>query len=150
VRARSLGAALIVGTIAALALAWGVGRSVSPAPAAAPASLPRPQEGAPPSRAPVDPRGLRDVFRFADEARRTQAPGGTLARPSDQPTPVPGPRLVGLVRRGDRLLAALAVDGTVLLLGPGESASGLTVVSVAEDGVRLRRSDGEEQTLTPP
>jgi hypothetical protein len=149
VSARSLGAALVVGAIAALALAWGVGRSVSPLPSAAPAHLTRPGDAALPSSAPVDPRELRDVFRFADEPTRTQA-GEALTRPSDRPTPVPGPRLVGLVRRGGRLLAALAVDGTVLLLGPGESASGLTVVSVEEDRVRLRRSDGEEQTLTPP
>ena len=59
-------------------------------------------------------------------------------------------RLVGLVRRQGRLLAAFAVDGDVLLAGPGETAGGLTVLEVGEDGVRIRRRDGSEERLVLP
>jgi hypothetical protein len=61
-----------------------------------------------------------------------------------------GPRLVGLVTRAGRLTAALAVDGEVVLAGPGETAAGVTVVAVNEEGVRIRRADGTEETLALP
>jgi hypothetical protein len=57
---------------------------------------------------------------------------------------------VGLVRRQGRLLAAFAVDGDVVLAGPGETAGGLTVLGVGEDGVRIRRRDGSEERLALP
>jgi hypothetical protein len=47
-------------------------------------------------------------------------------------------------------MAALSVDGEVELAGPGDSAAGVTVLSVGEEGVRVRRADGSEQTLTLP
>ena len=100
---------------------------------------------------PVDPAGIRDVFRFADgpppaahgEAATARVEGERAAAPA-------GPRLVGLVRRAGRLLAALSVDGEVELAGPGDSAAGVTVLSVGEEGVRVRRADGAEQTLALP
>jgi hypothetical protein len=51
------------------------------------------------------------------------------------------------VRRAGRLVAAFAADGEVVLAGPGETAAGVTVISVDEDGVRIRRADGSEDTL---
>ncbi len=47
-------------------------------------------------------------------------------------------------------MAALSVDGEVELAGPGDSAAGVTVLSVGEDSVRVRRADGSEHTLVLP
>jgi hypothetical protein len=59
-------------------------------------------------------------------------------------------RLVGLVRRQGRLLAAFAVDGEVVLAGPGDRAGELTVLDVGEEGVRVRRADGSEGRIALP
>jgi sRNA-binding protein len=48
------------------------------------------------------------------------------------------------------LLAALSQDGEVELAAAGETAAGALVLSVAEDGVRLRLPDGSERSLQPP
>lgn len=97
----------------------------------------------------IDPETIRDVFRFAE--RPSAAPTAPDLRPVPAATsalPTPDPvRLVGLVRRQGRLLAAFAVEGDVVLAGPGETAGGVTVVEVGEDGVRIRRPDGVEQRL---
>jgi hypothetical protein len=95
----------------------------------------------------IDP-ACRDVFRVGGSVpARPPAGGAELASPAPSPEPV---RLVGLVRRQGRLLAAFAVDGDVVLAGPGETAGGLTVLGVGEDGVRIRRRDGSEQRLALP
>jgi hypothetical protein len=47
-------------------------------------------------------------------------------------------------------VAALAADGEVVIAGPGETAAGVTVLSVGEDGVRVRHADGREETLLLP
>ncbi len=106
------------------------------------------------SEAPVDPAEIRDVLRFAERpapeatlalARSAKAPAAVL------PSPAPDlPRLVGLVRRQGRLLAAFAVDGDVVLAGPGETAAGVTVLEVDEEGVLVRRKDGGEERLSLP
>jgi hypothetical protein len=79
---------------------------------------------------------------------RTPAPAG-LPREVAEPTP-PRVRLVGVVRPpagGAR--AALSVDGEVLLLAPGGSADGYTLLEILDDqGVRLRTPSGEEVTVT--
>jgi hypothetical protein len=103
----------------------------------------------------VDPGQIRDVFRFADDPVRSApvrpetgaSPGG--AGPTPAPTPL-GPRLVGLVRRAGSLVAALAADGEVVLAGPGETAAGVTILSIGEEGVRVRHADGREETLLLP
>jgi ethanolamine utilization protein EutA (predicted chaperonin) len=90
------------------------------------------------------------VFRYSDGARpedvRTEAiaPAGAVSAPTANAEP----RLVGLVRRAGALVAALAIDGEVVLAGPGETAGGITVLSVDEDGVLFRRADGSEGRLT--
>jgi hypothetical protein len=56
-------------------------------------------------------------------------------------------RLVGFVRRGRGLAAALFVNGEVVLAGPGEDAGGFAVLAVDEEGVRLRGADGRELSL---
>jgi hypothetical protein len=58
-------------------------------------------------------------------------------------------RLVGLLRRGGRLRAALAIVGETVVLAPGESSGGYSVVSIDEDeGVTLRGPDGSTVTLS--
>ena len=140
----------LVVTLAAVAL----GRAPSPPPqtphVARPAEAPRLVGEASAAR-PVDPAGIRDVFRFADEPRPAHGEPAPVRVAGDPAAPVStGPRLVGLVRRAGRLMAALSVDGEVELAGPGDSAAGLTVLAVGEEGVRVRRADGSEQTLAVP
>ena len=92
------------------------------------------------------------MFRFADEPRPAAHGEPAPTRIGAEPAaPVPtGPRLVGLVRRAGRLMAALSVDGEVELVGQGDSAAGVTVLSVGEEGVRVRLADGSEETLVLP
>lgn len=148
-RPRALAAALVLVALVALAL----GRGRTPGPGPLPVDRPAASPGAADvSAQPVDPAGLRDVFRFADEplARAHPESGPALREGAREPVPAmapAGPRLVGLVRRAGRLVAAFAADGEVVLAGPGETAGGVTVISVNEDGVRIRRADGSEDTL---
>jgi hypothetical protein len=149
VRRRALAAALVL--VALVALALGRGRTPSPGPR--PVDRPAvPPAAADVSARPIDPASLRDVFRFADEPLPRAHPesGAALRESAREPVPAKapaGPRLVGLVRRAGRLVAAFAADGEVVLAGPGETAGGVTVISVNEDGVRIRRADGSEDTL---
>jgi hypothetical protein len=101
----------------------------------------------------VDPEGIRDLFRFADAERPSgleEVPAPRAGDPAATPPSASGPRLVGLVSRAGRRVAALAADGEVLLVGPGETAAGVTVLAVDDDGVRIRRADGSEETLALP
>ena len=109
----------------------------------------------PPSAADVDLLEIRNIFRYADEpgalgvlARR---PGGGAVEATREAAPTPSrARLVGLVRRSGRLVAAIAIDGEVLLLGEGGAAGGFTVLGIGEETVRLRGPEGEEETLRMP
>jgi len=56
-------------------------------------------------------------------------------------------RLIGLVRAEGGLRAALSVMGEVVVSAPGDEVSGYTVVSVDEEGVRVRAPDGTEMSL---
>jgi hypothetical protein len=152
---RRLLAAALVGLVLTL-VAFALGRA--PAPSARPARVaPRPAEaprlaGEVSARPTADPAGIRDVFRFADESPSPYGePAAVPAKGESAAADVPaGPHLAGLVRRAGRLMAALSVDGEVELAGPGDAAAGVTVLSVGEEGVRVRRADGTEQTLTLP
>jgi hypothetical protein len=143
VRSRSfaIGATLaIVSLMVALAVARSGG---SPAAAARP--TPRETPAAVPSSAlPIAPETLRDIFRFADDRDPSPAAPAFVEDEAAPAPPPSGPRLVGLLWRSGRLVAVLALDGEVVLVGPGESAAGVTVVSVGDDSVRIRRGDGSE------
>jgi hypothetical protein len=121
---------------------------------------PRPPESAGHSRVPpaapdLDLLEVRNIFRYADgpgilvdPARgRSDAPVDVAREAAPSP---PRARLVGFVHRSGRLVAALAIDGQVLLLGEGGSAGGFTVLGVSEESVRLRGPEGEEETLRLP
>jgi hypothetical protein len=57
-------------------------------------------------------------------------------------------RLVGLVRKGGALKAAVSMWGETVVLGVGDEARGYQVLSIDEEGgVRLRGPDGLEVTL---
>ncbi len=151
---RWLFAAALLGLVVTLA-AVGTGRAPAP-PAVAPrvaGPVQAPRSGRPPPWAPPIPRA--SVTCSASPTRRCRPLARSLvaARAEGERAPAPppaGPRLVGLVRRAGRLMAALSVDGEVELAGPGDSAAGVTVLSVGEEGVRVRCADGSEQTLALP
>jgi hypothetical protein len=149
-------------TVAALVvLAAALIRQTSPGASARPAEGRRPS---PPPRAEFTP-GLvappaRDVFRYtgsgdaetAASARGASVGAELVAPPALSPPPSApkGPRLIGLLRRGGVLLAALWVDGETLVVGEGGSAGGYTVVAVDDEGVTLRDAAGSTVTLSTP
>jgi hypothetical protein len=123
-------------------------RSSTPAAAA--------REGAATPDSPA--ASARNVFEFVDEVPAAPAPAplGPLTVPppldpasalqsSDDPI-----RLVGFVRRGGALRAALSLTGTLVVLAPGETSQGYSVIAVDEDsGVTVRAPDGSERVLPP-
>lgn len=140
-------AALSVSILALVTLRQGAAPAPAPARGARGMSAEARQAGP-----EIDPASIRDVFRFVDAppvAPRPRDPDPAPAVTGSVPVPDPV-RLVGLVRRQGRLLAAFAVDGDVVLAGPGETVGGVTVLEVGEDAVRVRRRDGVEQRLALP
>lgn len=107
------------------------------------------------SAAPSPP--LRNVFEYVSAASRPAAPTRSLAAaPPVAPAalaspPAPPPlRLVGLLRRGAQVKAALAIMGETVVLASGESAGGYTVLAIDDDeGVRVRTPDGSTIVLVP-
>jgi len=105
------------------------------------------------SVAPSPP--LRNVFEYVSAAARPAAPTRSVAAvaPVAAPASPPGPpplRLVGLLRRGAQVKAALAIMGETVVLAPGESAGGYTVLAIDDDeGVRVRTPDGGTTVLLP-
>jgi hypothetical protein len=145
---------ILAGLLMALAAA-ALGRAPSPPRHPSRAASPAregPVVGEASAIRPADPAGIRDVFRFVDETRPAARKEAAPTRVDGPPvaSPPPGPRLVGLVRRAGRLMAALSVEGEVELAGQGDSAAGVTVLSVGEEGVRVRLPDGTEQDLPLP
>jgi hypothetical protein len=142
-----LAAALV---LFALAMRPGVGRDTAStgSRAAVPASPP-PAAREPTAEAAVP---ARDLFEYVDE-NGPVAPG--VGVPSTPPEAGPaetahGVRLIGFVRQGGAVRAALWVEGEVIVAGPGEGTSDLEVLSVDEDvGVRVRLGDGAERLLAP-
>jgi len=108
----------------------------------------------PPTPADYDLRGIRNIFRYADEAPAepdhplaSEQTGDVAAEAPEPPTRA---RLVGLVDRVDGRVAALSIDGEVVLLSKGDSAGGFTVLDVSEEAVTLRTADGDRQILRLP
>lgn len=106
----------------------------------------------PPSSVPAR---VRDLFEFADraaEAPPTLLPQALVPPPLEPQPALASPlRLVGFVRRGDTLRAALSVTGDVIVLAVGEEADGYAVLAIDEDaGVTVRSPDGSEHLLPPP
>ena len=98
---------------------------------------------------------LRNVFEYVSAASRPAPPApSTAVAPVSSaalaPPPAPPLRLVGLLRRGAQVKAALAILGETVVLASGESAGGYTVMAIDEDeGVRVRTPDGSTIVLVP-
>jgi hypothetical protein len=100
---------------------------------------------------------LRNVFEYADAGVQAAGPPARLAPPPPiavaSAIPAPAPvlvRLVGLLRRGAQVRAALSIAGETHVLASGESAGGYTVVGIDEDeGVRVKTPDGSTIVLAP-
>jgi hypothetical protein len=151
VRWKLLGGLALLAVVALFATR-GTGRAVAPAPTASTQRSPSPP-AVPPTLPAVDIESVRDPFRYGD-APHGPAPSARPVRATPPPAPTPPPepayRLVGVVARDGRLCAALSIAGDVVLLAPGESSGGVTVLAVQEDGVRLRGPDGREEVVTQP
>jgi hypothetical protein len=144
---------LLLVALAVAAVALVAARKANPppaVPAASPVTRPEARSAAPAPLPPVDPAAIRDVFRFVEpEQRRAAPPPRTTAAPPPAPEPQL-PKLSGLVRRNGRLLAAFSVNGEVVLAGQGDSAAGVAVLEVSEEGVLVRLPDGREERLRVP
>jgi len=107
--------------------------------------------------ASVAPSPLRNVFEYVSAASRPAAPARSVAAvapiaaaPAASPPGPPPLRLVGLLRRGAQVKAALAIMGETVVLASGESAGGYTVLAIDDDeGVRVRTPDGGTIVLVP-
>jgi hypothetical protein len=101
-----------------------------------------------PARNPFEYGGTGDVGVTPAPSRpEAPTPGTKFAEPAPSP---PGVRLVGFVRQGATLGAALFVLDEVVVLAPGESWGGYTLLRAdAEEGVRLVGPEGEI-SLNPP
>ncbi len=146
-RARLLGAFALLALIALLATRE-TGRAVVAPETGGRRAVPSPATTLPPEPVPID--SVRDPFRYGDlPAPPAPARPARVAAPAPAPTPTPEPayRLVGVVRRDGRLRAALSIGGEIVLLAPGETAGGVTVLAVQEDGVRLRGPDGRDEVI---
>jgi hypothetical protein len=126
------------------------------APAAAAAPVATTTAKAPAAKAspaaPLDPASIRDVFRYVESPPPARRPAARAAAPAPEPTtpPLDPFRLVGLVHREGRRLAAFSLGGDVVLAGEGELVGGALVLEVSDEVVRLRRPDGSESRLTLP
>ena len=133
----------------AVVLMKDLGAGPVPAP---PPRRPRPPQAAR-GGAALGPPPDRNVFEYASRpvtdapAPPTATLGPVTAASPEAATPAPAVRLVGLLRRGGVLKAALSVRGETLMVGPGDAAGDYRVISIDEDGVRLRAPDGTTITL---
>jgi hypothetical protein len=146
---------------AVLAVALGIvlGRWVGPGRSSPPVEPPprRPPPAASRNPEPAAAWPARDPFRYVEQRApapatpRVRLPTTPLRVPAAEPSASASPlRLIGLVRQGDRLKAALSLWGETIVLGAGEEARGYKVLSVDEErGVSLKGPDGSELTLRP-
>ena len=154
VRLLALAAVAAAGLLFLMLRTGGPGPSDRPLePARAPRRAINASEG---TGVPASP--LRNVFEYAEAAPRPVAsvPSARAVTRAVQepappaPSPSPAVRLVGVLRRGGQIKAALAIAGEAVVLAAGESAGGYTVVSIdEEEGVRLRGPDGGTILLAP-
>ena len=144
--------ALVVAAVALLAAAL-LMRDIgggAPPPVPRPRARPaRPVRSGTAAPAPT----TRNVFEYG--ARPTPEPAFRPAAPVipslppvvEPPAAAPAVRLVGLVRRGGVIKAALQIHGETMVVGAGEAAGDYRVVSIDDEGVRLRAADGTTITL---
>jgi hypothetical protein len=151
VRAR-VAAATLVAAVVWLAWAIGSGGGVPLAerpPAAGPRPSSTPVPTPSPTALPVLRPLARNIFEYAREPSPPLLPAATPATLQPHPAeaaPSPGlsVRLVGLVGSTSEMKVALAVDGQIVVLAPGEAQLGYRVLAIDEDTeVRVSGPDGE-------
>jgi hypothetical protein len=141
----------VIGVVLAIVLL----RAPGPGASARPAENPAPPRSVPPARAPDPdlPWPARDPFRYAEEHR--QGTPSTPPRINAAPAPAPAAsanplRLIGVVRKGGTVKAAVSLWGETAVMAVGEESRGYKVLSIDDEGgVRLRGPDGVELTLPP-
>ena len=147
-------ASLVLGALVLGVAAWGVLRPAAAPSASAPQVLPSPAA----VRAPA-PEAIaltRDLLRYESAPELPPVMESPELRPSlvpDAPaSPPPTERLVGFVRRGGVLFAALnLLTGETVVWSVGPQSNGYQLVALDEErGVRLRRPDGTDLTLPAP
>ncbi len=156
-RARVAAATLLV-TVAWLAWAIGGGGYLpisSRPPANQPPPSPTPASGPVAAAPSANVRLARNIFEYAREpdsaslpipapATAVQLPTGATA------TTTPSVRLVGLVGSASGMSVALAIDGQVVVVAPGETDLGYRVLAIDRDvGVRISGPDGERVLPLP-
>jgi hypothetical protein len=142
---RALVAALAVVAVGLLVLEWPSTRPDAMAPER---DGPRRTERAPrplPSFA-APPVPSRNPFQYADGAAAPPptVPVGVPSAPQ-KAAPVPpaaGPKALGLVRRAGTVRVLLWVGGQTALVSPGEELSGVKVLAIEADRVRIQAADG--------
>jgi hypothetical protein len=137
--------------LAAAFLTRGAGPLLPPVPPTVEPAPPRaPLAAAPP---PAAPRLDRDPFRYleAEEPFLLDEEDAPAASPLPEPQATPAPlRLVGLIRQGGRLHAALSIHGFAVTAVAGDVVEGYQVVGIDEDaGVLLRDESGALVSLPP-
>jgi hypothetical protein len=156
-------AVLALASVLAVAVVWAVAWTPRPR-AETPTAPAARRSSAPAAPSPVateshDALPDRNVFEFVEpEPEALPAPRlaplmvpPPLAPSVIEPPPSEPVRLVGFVRRGGIVRAALSVHGSVSVLGVRDEAGGYLVLSVDEDaGVMVRTPDGAELLLPPP
>jgi hypothetical protein len=147
-------ARILVGAAALLVLASeGPGQTIPQAGSAPPrAESPAHTRPAPPD---VDLRAIRNIFRYGDapsvESRSVGEAAADELETNETLPPAPARvRVVGLVHRAGMPVAALAIDGEVILLRKGETGAGFTVLGIGDEAIRLRDPEGNETTLELP
>jgi hypothetical protein len=104
---------------------------------------------------PATVRLTRNIFEYAREPDAgplsARVPGSPLPLSTGAtPTPTPSVRLVGLVGSASGKSVALAIDGQVVVVAPGEMELGYRVLAIDQDvGVRISGPDGEQLLPVP-
>jgi len=153
VKARLVASAAVLGVVLAMLLL----REPGPGASARPAEEPAPRRSVPPARAadPDLPGPARDPFRYAEERRQGTASAPPAIQAAPPPRAVPAAsanplRLIGVVRKGGTVKAAVSMWGETVVMAEGEESRGYKVLSIDDEGgVRLRGPDGSELTLPP-
>jgi hypothetical protein len=151
-----LRAGLLLGLGLTLLFVWRFQDPARSRPPVAGASREAPRLAGPEPPASPPAWSRRDPFRYADHKPEV---GLRPARPAPPVAQVQKTvveqraqlRVTGFLRKAGMLKAVLAVDGEVFLVGAGDRAGSLEVLSVDIDqGVLVRAEGGETQLVAPP